>query len=77
MLVALFAYRPSPMLLIVGILGLPQLLKALRFDKSTPRNLAYCALPAGKNLEYGCMYLGRVGVLSVMAYEVHATLLTR
>jgi Zn-dependent protease len=77
LLVALFAYQPSPMLLVVGILTLPRLVKAWRFDPSSPENQAYYTLPASKKLEYGGMYLGLVGALSIMTFEVHERLQIR
>lgn len=74
LLVALFIYRPSPMLLIVALLAAPQVLKALRYDRNAPGNLAYYAIPAAKKLEYGVTYLGLVVTLAIMAYEVHERL---
>ena len=40
-LVALFFYRPSPMLILIALLAAPQLLKAWRFDPRAPENIAY------------------------------------
>ena len=74
LLLALFYYHPSPMLLIVALLAAPQLWKAFRYNPLAPENVAYYAIPAAKKLEYGVMYLGLVLALAVMAYEVHAML---
>jgi Zn-dependent protease len=71
LLVAMFLWRPSPMLLFIAILAAPQVMKALRYDPSAPENRAYYAIPTGKKLEYGVMYIGLVIALAVMAYEVH------
>ena len=74
LLVALFLWRPSPMLLFIAILAAPQVWRALRHDPGTPENQAYYTIPAAKKLEYAVMYLGLAGALAVMAYEVHETL---
>jgi Zn-dependent protease len=69
-LIAMFVYRPSPVLLIVGLLALPQLLRALRYRPGFGTT-DYYAIPAQKKIEYGAMYLGLVVALSIMAFEVH------
>lgn len=74
LLLGMFLYWPSPMLLIVVILAAPQLWKAWKHDPAAPENQAYYTIAPGKKLEYGVMYLGLVVALAVMAYEVHETL---
>lgn len=74
LLLGMFLYWPSPMLLIVAILAAPQLWKAWKHDPAAPENQAYYTIAPGKKLEYGVMYLGLVVALAVMAYEVHETL---
>jgi Zn-dependent protease len=74
LLVALFAYRPSPMLLVIALFAAPRILQAWRYQKDAPENRAYYAIPAAKKFEYGGMYLGMVVTLAIMAYEVHAGL---
>ena len=74
LLLGMFLYWPSPMLLIVAILAAPQLWKAWKHDPMAPENQAYYAISTEKKLEYGVMYLGLVIALAVMAYEVHETL---
>jgi Zn-dependent protease len=71
MLVALFLYRPSPMLVLIGILALPSLLKAWRYDPHSPEAANYRAVPPGTRFEYAVLYLGLAGVLAIMAYDVH------
>jgi Zn-dependent protease len=74
-LVGLFFYRPSPMLILVAILAAPQVLKAWRFDPAAPENASYYQASAETRLTYGFYYLGLTAFLAVMASEIH-TLLT-
>lgn len=74
MLVALMLYRPSPMLLIVAILAVPQLISAWRYDPRAPENVAYYGVPLQTKLEYGGAYLALAALLAVMTYDVHEML---
>ncbi|MFX5968846.1 hypothetical protein ABTE68_20790, partial [Acinetobacter baumannii] len=67
-------YRPSPMLLIVLILAIPQLISAWRYDPGAPENLAYYGVPLQTKLEYGGAYLALAALLAVMTYDVHEML---
>jgi Zn-dependent protease len=71
MMLALLFYRPSPMLLIIAILALPQLVKAWRYDPAAPENVAYYGVPLSVKLEYGASYLGLAALLAIMTFEVH------
>jgi Zn-dependent protease len=73
-LVALMLYRPSPMLLFVVILALPQLISAWRYDPHAPENVAYYGVPLQTKLEYGSAYLALAALLAVMTYDVHEML---
>jgi Zn-dependent protease len=73
-LVALFVYRPSPMLLLVAILAAPQVLKAWRWRADSPEGRTYYAVSAQVKWEYGLVYIGLVGYLAHMSHEVHAML---
>jgi Zn-dependent protease len=67
MLVALFLWRPSPLLLLVAVAAAPQVWRALKGDVS-----AHETLPdVRQKLSYGAQYLGLAGALAVMAYEAH------
>ncbi|MGY8633335.1 site-2 protease family protein [Bradyrhizobium sp. 14AA] len=74
MLVALMIYRPSPMLLIVAIMAVPQLISAWRYDPHAPENVAYYGVPLQTKLEYGGAYLALAALLAVMTYDVHEML---
>jgi Zn-dependent protease len=70
-LVALFYYRPSPLLILVAILAAPQVMKALRYDPRAPANVAYYDVKLETRLAYGAYYLALAGFLAVMAHDVH------
>jgi Zn-dependent protease len=74
LMIALLAWRPSPVLVLILIMSVPQLMKAWRYDRNAPENRAYYGIPAAKKLEYGVMYLGLAGTLAIMTYEVHEAL---
>jgi Zn-dependent protease len=67
-LIALFVYRPSPMLIVIAFMAVPGFVRAIRGVTPDP---AYFAVSAAKKWEYGIMYLGLAGALAVMAYDVH------
>lgn len=70
-LAAMFYYRPSPVLLLVGILAIPSVIKAWRYDPQAPENRAYYGIGAEAKLFYTCFYLGLTAYLAVMTYELH------
>lgn len=74
LLLALMLYRPSPMLIIIAILATPQLMKAWRYDPSTPENIAYYGTSLQTKLEYAGTYLALAALLAVMTYDVHEML---
>ena len=73
-LVALFFWRPSPLLILMAILAAPQLWKAYKFDPQAPENVAYYSVPAAKHFEYALYYLALAGFLAVMSFDVHEML---
>jgi Zn-dependent protease len=74
LLLALMLYRPSPMLVIVVILAVPQLMKAWRYDPKAPENAAYYGVALQTKVEYGVAYLALAALLAVMTYDVHGML---
>lgn len=70
-LIALFFYRPSPMLILVVLLAVPQVMKAWRFDPQAPENAGYYQASTETRLTYGVYYLGLTAFLAVMTSEVH------
>ncbi|WP_395702142.1 site-2 protease family protein [Aquabacterium sp.] len=75
-LVALFFYRPSPMLLIIALLAAPQVLQALRFRADSPEAQTYYAVPTAKKWEYGLTYLLLAAFLALMSHDTHEMLTT-
>lgn len=73
-LVALFFYRPSPLLILVAVLAAPQVWKALHYDPSAPENVAYYGVKPETRLQYAALYLALAGYLAVMAHDVHEML---
>ena len=73
-LVALFLWRPSPLLVLMALLAAPQLVKAWNFDPQAPENAAYYSVAAAKRLEYALYYVALGAFLAVMSYEVHEML---
>ncbi len=76
-LVALFFWRPSPLLILMALLAAPQVLKAFRYDRNDPENARYYAVSAAKRIEYGIWYLGLAAFLAIMCFELHETLSAR
>jgi len=73
-LVALFFWRPSPMLILMALLAAPQLLKAIRYKSDSEEAQTYYAVSAATRFEYGFYYLALAGFLAVMTHDVHEML---
>ena len=71
LLIALFLYFPSPLLILIAILAAPSLLAAWRYDPNSPEARRYRDVPAATRIEYTIMYLGLAAVLALLAYNVH------
>lgn len=72
LLAALFFYRPSPMLILIGLLAWPQLKLAFAGDQGRPA--AYYDVPKETRINYAVMYLGLAAFLAVMSYDLHTML---
>jgi len=73
-LVALFFWRPSPMLILMALLAAPQLLKAIRYKSDSEEAQTYYAVSAATRFKYGFYYLALAGFLAVMTHDVHEML---
>jgi Zn-dependent protease len=73
-LIALFVWRPSPMLVLVAILAAPQVWKAIRYRKDSPEAQTYYAVSARIKWEYGFYYILLAAFLAVMTHDVHEML---
>jgi Zn-dependent protease len=72
MLVALFIWRPSPLLILIAVFALPQLWTAFK-DKNVLASDYYRA-PRSTRLKYAAQYLLLAGLLTVMAFETYEEL---
>ncbi|HDR8856512.1 TPA: site-2 protease family protein [Burkholderia territorii] len=70
-LIALFAYRPSPLLIVMAILALPQLKRAWRYDPDAPEDRAYYATSVETKTTYALFYVGLLAFLALMTSGVH------
>jgi Zn-dependent protease len=74
LLVGLFMWRPSPMLILVGLMALPSVMQAWRYNPDDPAYAAYRDVPDKVRYEYATMYLGLTAFLAIMSYEAHRLL---
>ena len=73
-LLALMIWRPSPALILIAIISIPQLMRAWRYDPKAPENIAYYGVAPQTKLEYGAAYLALTGFLGIMTYDLHEML---
>jgi Zn-dependent protease len=73
LLVALFFYRPSPLLILMAVLALPNVMKAWR-GAQTPEERAYYTVPAETRVTYAAVYLGLAAFLAIMCEQLHSEL---
>ena len=72
-LVALFFYRPSPLLILMAVLALPNVMQALR-GPQTQQERAYYSVPAETRLSYAAVYLGLAAFLAIMCEQLQSEL---
>lgn len=72
LLVALFFYRPSPLLILMAMLALPSVLKAWRGIGAQEQT--YYTVNAETRVSYSAVYLGLAAFLAIMCEELHAEL---
>jgi Zn-dependent protease len=70
-LIGVFFWRPSPMLILIAILAYPQVWKAIKYRSDSEEAQTYYAVNASTRLEYSFYYLALLLFLSVMTYDVH------
>ena len=70
-LIALFFWRPSPMLLLVAVLAAPQVMRAWKYRPEDPENQRYYAVSTETRVTYSLYYIGLVAFLAVMAHDTH------
>jgi len=73
-LVGLFFWHPSPMLILMAIIAAPQVMKAFKYDPNAPENVQYYSVSLEHKISYGALYLALAGYLAVMSHDVHEML---
>ncbi len=66
LLVGMWLYNASCMLIVIAIIAWPQLIKAWHYDPKAPENMAYYNVKNATRFEYAVMYLGLIIVLAAM-----------
>ena len=74
LLVAVFLWRPSPLLVLMAVMAAPHFMKAWNFDPQAPENAAYYSVAPAKRLEYALYYVALAAFLAVMSFELHEML---
>lgn len=72
LLFGIFIWKPSPLLLLIGLLAAPQVWNLLRNKEAMSSR--YYRTPPTIRLQYGAQYLALAGLLAVMAWQVHEKL---
>jgi phosphatidylglycerophosphate synthase len=72
LLVGLFFWIPSPLLILIALIAIPQVWSAFK-DRSVLASDYYRAAPSVR-IQYTFQYLILAVMLAVMAYEVHEKL---
>lgn len=70
-LIALFFYQPSPMLILMALLAAPSVMQAMRYDPNAPENQRYYGIRTETKVTYGIYYLLLLVFLAIMTSEVH------
>lgn len=73
-LIALFFYSFSPMLILVAILAAPQVIKAWNYDAEAPENAYYRTVSSEDRFSYGISYLSLIIFLAIMTDKLHQQL---
>lgn len=73
-LIALFYYRPSPMLILVAVMAAPQLWSAWTYDPNAPENQAYYDISKQDRFTYASFYIVLLVLLALMTHDVHEML---
>ncbi|MDW6003740.1 site-2 protease family protein [Vibrio mangrovi] len=72
LLVGLFFYNHSPMLILIAVLAYPQIKRAIWPDNSLPEE--YYRADINDRVNYAVLYLGLVAFLGMMSYSLHQNL---
>lgn len=75
LLVGLFFWKPSPLLILISIIAVPQLWGV--FKNRDVLNSAYYRASFSIRLQYALQYLTLAGFLAIMSFEMHTSLSAR
>lgn len=70
-LVALFFYRPSPLLILMAVLAAPSVIQAFKYDPQAPENQAYYGVSMENRITYAIAYLALAAFLAIISSDVH------
>lgn len=73
-LIGLFLWRPSPMLILIAVMAAPQVLKVWRGEAESGLPAGYYDVPTARKVEYAAWYLGLAALLAVLCFETHEML---
>jgi len=73
-LIALFVFQSSPLLIMIALLALPQLKRAWDYDASSPENQRYYGVVLSVKLAYATYYLALLVFLALMTHGMHQML---
>ncbi|MDB5990083.1 MAG: peptidase family protein [Herbaspirillum sp.] len=73
-LIALFIYRPNALLILVAVMALPQLMRAWKYDPTSPENMRYYGIERSVKATYTFYYLALLAFLILMTHSVHEML---
>lgn len=70
-LIGVFLWRPSPLLIMMAILAAPHVWRALKGGEEPGE---YYEVAPAKRMEYGLLYIGLAAYLAIMSHDVHEML---
>lgn len=73
-LVGIFLWRPSPILILVALSAAPQVMAAWHYDPKDPAHGDYYKTSAETRLSYATLYIGLLIFLAIMTHDVHGML---
>jgi Zn-dependent protease len=73
-LVGLFFWQPSPLLIFMAVIAAPQVMRALRHDPKEAQTAAYYSASLETRITYASFYLGLAAFLAIMCFDVKAML---
>lgn len=73
-LLALFLWNPSPLLVLMAILAWPSVVKGWQYRADSAEGQSYYAVHSNTRFAYGLAYLGLIAYLALMSHEVHEML---